>query len=46
LPVGKLVTKQKVRPAQVPGTHTILMERNRVMLFEAAQAFLDEPGRS
>jgi pimeloyl-ACP methyl ester carboxylesterase len=28
------------------GTHTILMERNRSMLFEAVQAFLDEPGRS
>jgi pimeloyl-ACP methyl ester carboxylesterase len=28
------------------GTHTILMERNRSMLFEAVQVFLDEPGRS
>jgi pimeloyl-ACP methyl ester carboxylesterase len=28
------------------GTHTILMERNRLKLFEAVQAFLDEQGRS
>jgi pimeloyl-ACP methyl ester carboxylesterase len=28
------------------GTHTIIMERNRLKLFEAVQAFLDEQGRS
>ena len=28
------------------GTHTIMMEKNRLMLFEAVQAFLDEAGRS
>lgn len=28
------------------GTHTIMMERNRLKLFEAVQAFLDEQGRS
>jgi pimeloyl-ACP methyl ester carboxylesterase len=28
------------------GTHTIIMEKNRLMLFEAVQAFLDESGRS
>jgi pimeloyl-ACP methyl ester carboxylesterase len=28
------------------GTHTIVMERNRLKLFEAVQAFLDEAGRS
>jgi pimeloyl-ACP methyl ester carboxylesterase len=28
------------------GTHTIMMERNRLRLFEAVQAFLDESGRS
>ena len=28
------------------GTHTIIMEKNRLMLFEAVQAFLDEAGRS
>ena len=28
------------------GTHTILMEKNRMKLFEAVQAFLDESGRS
>jgi pimeloyl-ACP methyl ester carboxylesterase len=28
------------------GTHTILMEKNRMKLFEAVQAFLDEQGRS
>jgi len=27
------------------GTHVIYMEKNRLMLFEAAQAFLDEAGR-
>jgi pimeloyl-ACP methyl ester carboxylesterase len=27
------------------GTHTIIMEKNRLKLFEAVQAFLDEPGR-
>jgi len=28
------------------GTHTIMMERNRLKLFEAVQAFLEEPARS
>ena len=28
------------------GTHTIIMERNRLKLFEAVQAFLDEAKRS
>ena len=28
------------------GTHTIIMEKNRLKLFEAVQAFLDEQGRS
>jgi pimeloyl-ACP methyl ester carboxylesterase len=28
------------------GTHTIIMEKNRLQLFEAVQAFLDEAGRS
>ena len=28
------------------GTHTIIMEKNRIKLFEAVQAFLDEAGRS
>jgi pimeloyl-ACP methyl ester carboxylesterase len=28
------------------GTHTIMMERNRLKLFDAVQAFLDEEGRS
>jgi len=28
------------------GTHTILMEKNRMKLFEAVQAFFDEHGRS
>ncbi len=28
------------------GTHTIIMERNRMKLFEAVQNFLDESGRS
>ncbi len=28
------------------GTHTIIMEKNRMKLFEAVQAFLDEAGRS
>ena len=27
------------------GTHTIMMEKNRIKLFEAVQAFLDESGR-
>jgi len=35
------------RYVQLPeGTHTIVMEKNRLMLFEAVQAFLDESGRS
>jgi len=35
------------RYVQLPeGTHTIMMEKNRLMLFEAVQAFLDESGRS
>jgi hypothetical protein len=28
------------------GTHTIVMEKNRMKLFEAVQAFLDESGGS
>jgi len=28
------------------GTHTIVMEKNRMKLFEAVQSFLDEPGGS
>jgi alpha-beta hydrolase superfamily lysophospholipase len=28
------------------GTHSIIMEKNRLKLFEAVQAFLDEAGRS
>jgi len=32
--------------ALAEGTHTIVMERNRLNLFEAVQAFLDEAGRS
>jgi esterase/lipase len=28
------------------GTHSIIMEKNRIRLFEAVQAFLDEAGRS
>jgi esterase/lipase len=28
------------------GTHTIMMEKNRLKLFEGVQAFLDEPRRS
>jgi hypothetical protein len=27
------------------GTHTIIMEKNRIKLFEAVQAFFDESGR-
>jgi alpha-beta hydrolase superfamily lysophospholipase len=37
----------RTRYVQLPeGTHTIMMEKNRLMLFEAVQAFLDEAGRS
>jgi len=32
--------------ALAEGTHTIIMERNRLKLFEAVQAFLDEAKRS
>ena len=32
--------------ALAEGTHTIIMEKNRLKLFEAVQAFLDEQGRS
>jgi alpha-beta hydrolase superfamily lysophospholipase len=32
--------------ALAEGTHTIVMERNRLKLFEAVQAFLDEGSRS
>jgi alpha-beta hydrolase superfamily lysophospholipase len=27
------------------GTHTIIMEKNRLKLFEAVQAFIDEQGK-
>lgn len=42
-----LVSAPGKRYVQLPeGTHTIMMEKNRLMLFEAVQAFLDESGRS
>ena len=42
-----LVNSPGKRYGQLPeGTHTIIMEKNRLMLFEAVQAFLDEAGRS
>jgi pimeloyl-ACP methyl ester carboxylesterase len=42
-----LVNAPGKRYVQLPeGTHTIMMEKNRQMLFEAVQAFLDESGRS
>jgi pimeloyl-ACP methyl ester carboxylesterase len=42
-----LVNAPGKRYVQLPeGTHTIIMEKNRLMLFDAVQAFLDESGRS
>ena len=42
-----LVNAPGKRYVQLPeGTHTIMMEKNRLMPFEAVQAFLDEAGRS
>jgi pimeloyl-ACP methyl ester carboxylesterase len=42
-----LVNAPGKRYVQLPeGTHTIMMEKNRLMLFEAVQAFLDESGKS
>ncbi len=41
-----LVNAPGKRLVQLPeGTHTIIMEKNRLMLFEAVQAFLDEQGK-
>jgi pimeloyl-ACP methyl ester carboxylesterase len=42
-----LVNAPGKRYVQLPeGTHTIMMEKNRQMLFDAVQTFLDESGRS
>ncbi len=42
-----LVNAPGKRYVQLPeGTHTIMMEKNRFMLFEAVQAFLDKSGKS
>jgi pimeloyl-ACP methyl ester carboxylesterase len=42
-----LVNAPGKRYVQLPeGTHTVMMEKNRPMLFEAVQAFLDESGKS
>jgi len=42
-----LVNSPGKRYVMLPeGTHTIIMEKNRLMLFEAVQHFLDEGGRS
>ena len=42
-----LVNAPGKRYVQLPeGTHHIMLEKNRRMLFEAVQAFLDESGRS
>jgi pimeloyl-ACP methyl ester carboxylesterase len=41
-----LVNSPGKRYVMLPeGTHTIVMEKNRLMLFETVQAFLDEAGR-
>jgi pimeloyl-ACP methyl ester carboxylesterase len=41
-----LVSSPGKRYVELPeGTHVIYMEKNRLMLFEAVQAFLDEAGR-
>ena len=42
-----LVSSPGKRYVMLPeGTHTIIMEKNRHMLFDTVQAFLDEAGRS
>jgi pimeloyl-ACP methyl ester carboxylesterase len=42
-----LVNSPGKRYVMLPeGTHTIIMEKNRLMLFEAVQSFLDEASRS
>lgn len=42
-----LVNAPGKRYMQLPeGTHHVMLEKNRLMLFEAVQAFLDEAGRS
>jgi pimeloyl-ACP methyl ester carboxylesterase len=42
-----LVNAPGKRYVQLPeGTHHVMLEKNRLMLFEAVQAFLDEAGRS
>jgi pimeloyl-ACP methyl ester carboxylesterase len=42
-----LVNSPGKRYVQLPeGTHHVMLEKNRLMLFEAVQAFLDEAGRS
>jgi pimeloyl-ACP methyl ester carboxylesterase len=42
-----LVNAPGKRYVQLPeGTHHVMLEKNRIMLFEAVQAFLDEAGRS
>jgi pimeloyl-ACP methyl ester carboxylesterase len=42
-----LVNSPGKRYVMLPeGTHTIIMEKNRLMLFEAVQQFLDEASRS
>ena len=41
-----LVNSPDKRYVELPeGTHTILMEKNRLKLFDAVQAFLDAPSR-
>jgi alpha-beta hydrolase superfamily lysophospholipase len=41
-----LVNSRGKRYVELPeGTHVIYMEKNRLMLFETVQAFLDEAGR-
>jgi alpha-beta hydrolase superfamily lysophospholipase len=42
-----LISSPGKRYVMLPeGTHTVMMEKNRRMLFEAVQAFLDEAGRT
>jgi alpha-beta hydrolase superfamily lysophospholipase len=39
-----LVNSPNKRYVELPeGTHTIMMEKNRLKLFDAVQAFLDAP---
>jgi alpha-beta hydrolase superfamily lysophospholipase len=46
VPISRRGVSYKALVMLAEGTHTIIMEKNRMQLFQAVQGFLDEAGGS